>query len=92
MLIVSLRMRLRGTYAQEDLSEDDIVLILEVDGVNDSNAILALGGDESALLTTVRDVQDLRGNLASVDLREDVLEGLSIDVTLEESKAESELV
>ena len=82
----------RITYAQEDLTEDDIVAILEVDGVDDGNTILALGSDEGTLLTTVGDIDDLIGSLTSIELSEDVLEGLGINVSLEESKTESKLV
>lgn len=86
------RAELRGTYAQEDLTEDDIVLILEVDGIDDGDTILTLGSDEGALLATVGDIENLVGDLAGVELSKDVLEGLSVDVTLEEGKTLSKLV
>jgi len=82
----------RKTYAQKDLSEDDIVLVLEVDGVDDRHAILALRGNEGALLTTIRDVQDLVDGLSLVDLLEHILEGLSIDVALQQSETLCKLI
>ena len=80
------------TYAQEDLSEDDVIAILEVDRIDDSNAVLTLGSDESALFAAVGDVEDLIGGLAGLKLSEDVLEGLGINVSLEERKTLGKLV
>jgi hypothetical protein len=80
-----------NSYLKENLTNDDIIGILEVDGEEDGNAILTLCLDKNALRTTVGDIHQLSNGVASLHGSEDVVEGSGEEVALHKRDRGSQL-